>query len=280
MENSTVLVIGGTGKVGRRVAALLGERGVDVRVASRSGGIRFDWTDPQTWDAALAGVQAVFVVPLDVSPSPTPALVRAAAAAGVHRVVLLSARGVDTPGYFGDDYAGGRSHLDGEAALRASGLSWTVLRPSWFMQNFSEGAFLDGVLSGRLALPTADGKAAFVDAGDIAEVAVAALTGDGHDGQIYDLTGPAPLSIPEALTEIAVASGRRADYVPVEVADFVRELTEFGLSEADIDLWSGALRSIRTSSDAVVADGVRRALGREPRTFAEFAAAEADAWRT
>ncbi|MGW0050928.1 NAD(P)H-binding protein [Nocardia cyriacigeorgica] len=279
MDNSTVLVIGGTGKVGRRVAALLRERGVDVRVASRSGDLRFDWTDPQTWDAALNGVRAAFVVPLDVSPSPTPSLVRAAAAVGVERIVLLSARGIDTPGYFGDDYAGGRSHLDGEAALRESGLSWTVLRPSWFMQNFSEGAFLDGVLSGRLALPTADGKAAFVDAADIAEVAVAALTGSGHDGQTYDLTGPAPLTIPEALAEIATASGRRADYVPVDVADFERELVSLGLSAADIELWSGALRSIRTSSDAVVADGVRRALGREPRTFAEFAAAEAGAWR-
>ncbi|MBF6084040.1 NAD(P)H-binding protein [Nocardia cyriacigeorgica] len=279
MDNSTVLVIGGTGKVGRRVAALLRERGVDVRVASRSGDLRFNWTDPQTWDAALNGVRAAFVVPLDVSPSPTPSLVRAAAAAGVERIVLLSARGIDTPGYFGDDYAGGRSHLDGEAALRESGLSWTVLRPSWFMQNFSEGAFLDGVLSGRLALLTADGKAAFVDAADIAEVAVAALTGSGHDGQTYDLTGPAPLSIPEALAEIATASGRRADYVPVDVADFERELVSLGLSAADIELWSGALRSIRTSSDAVVADGVRRALGREPRTFAEFAAAEAGAWR-
>ncbi|NEW29933.1 NAD(P)H-binding protein [Nocardia cyriacigeorgica] len=279
MENSTVLVIGGTGKVGRRVAARLRARGDDVRVASRSGATRFDWTDPQTWEAALDGVRAVFVVPLDVSPSPTPSLVRAAAAAGVERMVLLSARGVDTPGYFGADYAGGRSHLEGEQALRESGLAWTVLRPSWFMQNFSEGAFLGGVLSGELALPVADGKSAFVDAADIADVAVAALTGTGHDGQVYDLTGPAPLSIEEALAQIATASGRRANYLPVEVADFERELAGQGVSAAEIELWSGALSSIRTSSDAVVADGVRRALGRDPRTFAAFAAAEADAWR-
>ncbi|WP_280233763.1 NAD(P)H-binding protein [Nocardia cyriacigeorgica] len=279
MDTNTVLVIGGTGKVGRRVTALLRERGDDVRVGSRSGDTRFDWADPQTWEAALTGVRAVFVVPLDVSPSPTPALVRAAAAAGVERVVLLSARGVDTPGHFDDGYAGGRAHLEGEAALRESGLRWTVLRPSWFMQNFSEGAFLGGILSGELVLPVADGQSTFVDAADIAAVAVAALTDTGHDGQTYDLTGPEALSMKEALAQIAAASGRGADYVPVEVADFERELAAAGVPEEEIEIWSGALSSIRTSSDAVVADGVRRALGREPRTFAEFAAAEAEVWR-
>ncbi|MFW5415952.1 NAD(P)H-binding protein [Nocardiopsis sp. CNT-189] len=279
-ESGTVLVIGGGGKVGRRVVARLREKGVEARAASRSGDVRFDWNDPGTWKPALEGIDRVFITPLDTTPSPTPAFAAEAVAAGVERLVLLSARGADVPGYYGDGGEGVQPHLDGERAVRGSGAEWTVLRPGWFMQNFSEGSFVDGVLAGELALPAGeDGASAFVDAEDIAAVAAAALTEDGHAGQEYELSGPRPLGIAAALEEIAAASGRTARYLPVSVEEFTGGLVAQGVSREEAGLWASALTPIRTGADAAVADGVRRALGRDPRDFAEFARDEAGAWR-
>ncbi|MGF1339574.1 NAD(P)H-binding protein [Streptomyces flavovirens] len=277
---NTVLVLGGTGKTGRRTVARLRERGVETRAASRSGETTFDWADRATWRVALDGVDAVYIVPLDTSPSPTPAFVAQAVASGVRRLVLLSARGVDVPGYFGPSYEGGGPHLESESAVRSSGVAWTILRPGWFAQNFSEGVFLDGVRGGELALPTGDGAAAFVDADDIAAVAVAALTEEGHDGEVYELSGPRALRIADALDEIAKVTGVRAVHVPARKSAFRAELVAQGMSEEEAALWIDAMEPIRTSREAPVTDGVRRALGRPPRDFADFArdAAAAGAW--
>ncbi|MGW0789742.1 NAD(P)H-binding protein [Streptomyces sp. NPDC002911] len=277
---NTVLVIGGTGKTGSRTVARLREMGVETRSASRSGDILFDWADRTTWQAALDGVDAVYIVPLDTSPSPTPAFVEQAVAGGVRRLVLLSARGVDVPGYFGASYEGGGPHTEGETAVRSSGVAWTILRPGWFAQNFSEGVFLDGVRAGELALPTGDGAAAFVDADDIAAVAVAALTEDGHDGEVYELSGPRALGIADVLDEIAKVTGVRAAYVPVEESAFRAGLVAQGLAEQEAALWADGMKPIRTSQEAPVTDGVQRALGRPPRDIADFArdAATEGAW--
>ncbi|CAM5303139.1 NAD(P)H-binding protein [Streptomyces cyaneofuscatus] len=278
---SPVLVTGGTGKTGRRVAARLRELGVETRAASRSGETPFDWEDPATWAPALEGAAAVYIVPLDAVPSPTPAFVEQAVAAGVRRIVLLSARGVDEPGYFGDTLLNRGPHFQGEEAVRSAGPAWTILRPGWFTQNFTEGAFVDGVRAGELVLPVGDGKAAYIDTDDIAAVAVAALTEDGHDGEVYELSGPRALSVAEALDEIAKATGGpRASYVPVDPADFRKGLVEQGMSETDIELWTGGLDPIRTSREAPLKDGVRRALGRPPRDVADVFrdAAAAGVW--
>ncbi|MFF9789412.1 NAD(P)H-binding protein [Streptomyces bacillaris] len=279
--SSPVLVLGGTGKTGRRVVARLRDLGVEVRAASRSGETRFDWEYPDTWAPALKGAAAVYIVPLDTEPSPTPAFVEQAVAAGVRRLVLLSARGVDVPGYFGSPLLDDGPHLRGEQAVRASGLAWTILRPGWFAQNFSEGVFLEGVRDGELALPVGGGRAAYIDVDDIAAVAVAALTEDGHDGEVYELSGPRALSVPEVLDEIAKASGRRAAYAPLEEAAFRDALVVRGMAEVEADLWTAALDPIRTSREAPLKDGVHRALGRPPRDVSDVfrdAAAEG-AWR-
>lgn len=275
-----MLVTGGTGKTGRRTVARLRELGVRTRAASRSGDTPFDWADRTTWQAALDEVDAVCIVPLDTSPSPTPAFVEQAVASGVRRLVLLSARGVDVPGYFGSSYEGGGPHTEGEAAVRSSGAAWTILRPGWFAQNFSEGVFLDGVRAGELALPTGGGSAAFVDADDIAAVAAAALTEDGHDGEVYELSGPRALGIAGVLDEIAKVTGTRAAYVPVEESVFRAGLVAEGLPEEEAALWTDAMKPIRTSQEAPVTDGVRRALGRPPRDIADFVrdASAAGAW--
>ncbi|MEI7030578.1 NAD(P)H-binding protein [Streptomyces pratensis] len=275
-----VLVVGGTGKTGRRVVALLRERGVETRAASRSGDTPFDWADRTTWKTALDGAAAVYIVPLDISPSLTPAFVEQAVASGVQRIVLLSARGTGVPGYFGPDHDGDTPHAQGERAVRASGAPWTILRPGWFAQNFTEGDFLEGIRGGRLALPTGDGRAAYVDADDIAAVAAAALTEDGHAGEVYELSGPRALSVAEVLEEIGRAAGVRASYLPIDEPTFRAGLVARGVPESAAALWAEVLRPIATSREAPVLDGVRRALGREPRDLADVVreAAANGAW--
>jgi uncharacterized protein YbjT (DUF2867 family) len=194
------LVMAGTGKTGRRLAARLAAEGHVARAAARhpSGRgdvegvrpVRFDWDDPATHGPALAGVDGIYLVPpalrVDHAPLVDAFLARTRAAA-IPRVVLLTARGVDQ--------APPESPLRAaELALEATGIASTVLRPSWFMQNFSEGVFAEGVHAGELAVPAGDGLTPFIDAEDIAAVAAVALTRDGHAGRAYDLSGPEALS--------------------------------------------------------------------------------------
>src|SRR5882672_1366965 len=196
MARKPILVLGGTGKSGSRVATQLRQRDVPVRVASRSAEHPFDWQSQDTWAPALDGVDAVYLVPLNGTPFTSP-FVERAVDAGVRRIVYLSARGVNIPGYFGENNPWTVSHLDGERAVRASGIDWTILRPGWFAQNFSEGMFLEPVLAGELRLPAGDGACSFIDTEDVAAVAVAALLEDGHAGMTYELSGPAALSFHE-----------------------------------------------------------------------------------
>ncbi|MFF5258203.1 NAD(P)H-binding protein [Actinomadura viridis] len=279
MTQGPVLVLGGTGKSGRRVASLLRAQGTPFRPASRSGEPPFDWTDPTTWDLALKDVKAVYVVPLDGAVLTRP-FVERAVELGVERIVLLSGRGLDTPGYADEDGDVGETHRDGERAVRACGAAWTIVRPGWFAQNFSEGFFRDAVLAGELRLPAGDGAVSFVDAEDIAAVAVAALTEDGHAGQVYELSGPRALTIAEAAAEISRATGREVRYVPLTTDEYVAELLGQGLPLPDARAYDTIISPIRRGMDAHLSDGVQRALGRRPRDFADFAAraAAAGAW--
>ncbi|MFF9011864.1 NAD(P)H-binding protein [Streptomyces sp. NPDC014870] len=275
-----MLITGGTGKVGGRAAAQLGAKGVAVRVGSRSGDPRFDWTDHSSWDAALDGVKKVFIVPHDGEKLTRP-FVQRAKELGVERVVLLSGRGADVPGYAGEDSIAGRTHIDGEDAVRTSGLEWTIVRPTWFAQNFSEGLFRDLVLGGELRLPAGDGAVSFVDAEDIAGVAVASLAQDKHVGQTYELSGPSALTIGQVADLISSATGRRVRYTPLAPQDFVAELVAEGWSLADAEDYADAVGPIRRNMDSRLSHGVQTALGRSPRSFALFVkeAAAAGAWR-
>ncbi|RSS57620.1 SDR family NAD(P)-dependent oxidoreductase [Streptomyces sp. WAC01280] len=278
MTKHPILVTGGTGTTGSRVVSRLRAQGIPVRVASRSGEPPFDWHDRTTWDSALEGVKAVYLVPLDGRLLTRP-FVERAARLGVERVVLLSGRGVDVPGYSGEANLAGATHVDGESAVRDSGLSWTILRPAWFAQNFSEGVFRDAVVAGELRLPAGDGAASFTDANDIAAVAVASLTEDGHDGQTYELSGPRALTIAEAVAEISAATGRPLRYVPLSPGEFIAELIGEGWSAAEAEDYAEAVSPIRRGMDSGISDGVRRALGRPPRDFTEYVAAAVSAWR-
>ncbi|MEU7087420.1 NmrA family NAD(P)-binding protein [Streptomyces achromogenes] len=280
MTEHLILITGGTGKVGSRAVAQLRAKGVPVRVGSRSGEPRFDWTDRTTWDAALDGVKKVFIVPHDGLLLTRPFVARAKEL-GVERVVLLSGRGVDVPGYAGEDSVAGKTHIDGEDAVRTCGLEWTIVRPAWFAQNFSEGFFRDAIMAGELRLPAGDGAASFVDAEDIAAVAVAALTEDTHAGRTYELSGPSAVAIDEAVALISGATGRTVRYVPLSSEDFVAELVTEGWPKADAEDFADAVGPIRRGMDSHLSDGVRSALGREPRSFAQFVAdaTAAGAWR-
>ncbi len=262
----TILVLGATGKTGRRIAAALGSA---ARPASRSSAVRFDWSDRDTWRPALRDVSAVYVVPspASVDHPELPEFVSEAVTAGARRLVLLSAR--DMPD---DDPA--------ERAVRESGVDWTILRPTWFAQNFDEDMFLPMVLGREVALPTGDGLEPFIDVDDIAEVAVAALTGPGHAGRVHDLSGPEALSFADATALIGAAIGAEIRYVPVSGADFRAALRASDMPDDLVELVTALLERIAVGGDERLSDGVQRVLGREPRTFADYvkSAAASGVW--
>lgn len=273
----TTLVLGGTGTTGRRIARRLREAGHPVRTASRTGGdVRCDLGDPSTWAAALDGVAGLYVLEPDLRTGldpngRIPGLVKAAAAAGVRRVVLLSAHGVGEA----DD---GHPLKAAEQAVRASGTDWTILRPDWFAQNFSETFWRPAVLAGTLALPTGDGRTPFVDADDIAEVAAAALTDTRHAGRTYQLTGPRALGFGEAAEIIGKATGRTVRHVDITAETFVEQQVAYGVAEDVAARLCGLLVEVREGRGSTVSDGIREALGRPARAFEDFVAGAVRAW--
>lgn len=261
-----ILVTGATGKTGRRVVRMLQQRGVTVRAASRSGTPSFDWTDRSTWEPALRGVTGMYLVAPGLgSPQAAEhiaAFARRASAAGSRRAVLLSV----------PEGGADQEHvLAAEQALEHAGLDWTVLRPRWFFQNFSEDFLHDPVMSGEVRLPAGDGKEAFVDAEDIAEVAVAALTEAGHAGWHYELSGPRLMTFGDAVAEIARATGRDLRYVPLTAEAYADEQRAQGVPEEWVQLSAGLYDYVRSGGLASLSDGVQRALGRAPRDFSEYA---------
>ncbi|GAA1555872.1 NAD(P)H-binding protein [Actinomadura kijaniata] len=264
MNRAPILVLGGRGKTGRRVAARLRDLGAPVRAASRSTGTRFDYGDPETWGPALEGAGAVYLVPMVeyVDPAHVVAFARRAGREGVRRIVLLSARG---------EGGGAHPHQEPvETAVREAAPEWTILRAAWFAQNFSEDFLLPPVLAGELALPAGEGREAFVDAGDIADVAAAALTGDGHAGRVYELTGPEALSFRAAASLISEASGREVRYTPLDRAAFVDLASRQGHPGEIARTIADLMDSVARNAGAPVSGDVERVLGRSPRSFAEY----------
>jgi uncharacterized protein YbjT (DUF2867 family) len=164
--------------------------------------------------------------------------------------------------------------------VRESGADLTIVRATWFMQNFSEGDFRPQVLSGEVTLPAGDQVEPFVDADDIADVAVAALTDDRHIGELYELTGPRLLTFAEAIEEIANATGREIRYAPVSVDEFAAAMAAQNVPPEAIEVFSFLFGEVLDGRNAHLTDGVQRALGREPRDFRDFVkdAVVAGAW--
>ncbi|MFB8201095.1 NmrA family NAD(P)-binding protein [Kitasatospora purpeofusca] len=277
MSNGTTLVLGASGKTGRRIVARLGLRGVPVRAASRSSPTPFDWSDPGGWDAVLRGVDVAYVVAPDV-PGPVHGFVARAEAAGVRRLVLLSGRGADTWG----DSAFGLDMRSAEDAVRRSALEWTVLRASNFAQNFDEGLFHAPLLAGELALPAGAVPEPFVDVEDVADAATAVLTQPGrHAGRVHELSGPRALTFDEAVALISRAAGRPITYRRISPDEYARTLVDQGFGEDEAHHIAEMFVMMERGLIAATTDDLATVLGRAPRTFEEYVvrAAAAGAWR-
>lgn len=277
----TILVTGATGKTGRRLTPFLHEMGVVVRAVSREPSadqVAFDWMDAETLAPTLAGVNAIYLIPPAMIGDPVPVVapfLAAARSAGVRRVVLVSSMGAAFPAEPSDS---GRRRL--EALVRDSGLDWTILRPSGFMQNFSEGFLLPAVRNGVIPNPAGEGKVAMVDAGDIAAVAAAVLVdGARHTGQVYDVTGPSPISFAEIAEVITREAGRPVIARSMTSPQFLAMLEGAGVPPDYAAMLLRDQEAIRDGAAIVVSDTVARLAGRPAQSFADYAAKAHGAWR-
>jgi len=262
-SNDLVLVLGATGKTGRRIVSSLTNLGVPVRLGSRSASPSFDWNNAANWDECLQGVTKVYInyAPDLAMPGATDAiseLVRRARSADVKHLVLLSGRGE-------------AEAQACEAMIQHSGIDWTIVRASWFNQNFSEGAFIDMVQAGQIALPDVSTPEPFVDVDDIAEVAVVALTQPGHAGELYEVTGPRMLTLADVANELSKATGRTIQYRPVTHDAFVQGVADAGAPQDVLWMLDYLFATVLDGRNAYLTDGVQRALGREPKDFADYA---------
>ena len=261
-----ILITGGTGKTGRRIVERLKARGLPVRVGSRSADPPFEWEDRGTWARALAGAGGLYIsyypdLAVPGAAATVGALAAQARVAGVERLVLLSGRGE-------------KEAQDAEGFVRDAFPAATVVRASWFNQNFDEGQLAEAVLAGELALPVDEATAEpFVDADDIADVATAALTEDGHAGRLYELTGPELLTFAQVAERLSVASGRNVRFVPISIDDFSAGMSAQELPDDVAWLLGYLFTEVLDGRNASLADGVRQALGRDPRGFGDYALA-------
>lgn len=275
-----ILVTTPTGKVGAEVAKQLVARGADLRLGAHSPdkvrkafpaveAVRLDYADEASVRAAVAGVEAIYLAsPGDSPAEPEQRLLDLARAAGVRRAVKLSAHGVEN----------GDSPLrQVEKHLEASGLEWTILRPNWFMQNFSTSQ-ADAIRAGTLAEPAGDGRSAFIDTRDIAAVAVSALTGSGHAGKAYALSGPESLDRNAVAAQLSKAIGREVRYLPVTDEQFRAAVKGF-LSPSYTELLSLLYGGTRQGWFDAVTDTVEKLLGRPPISFGRFAEDHKAVWR-
>ncbi|MFC0533752.1 NmrA family transcriptional regulator [Phytohabitans kaempferiae] len=258
----TYLLIGGTGKTGRRVNDRLTARGLPVRVGSRSGRPSFDWNaDPDTWLPLLDGVTAAYItyhpdLAFPGAAESIRAFAERATAAGVRRLVLLSGRGEE------------EAEIS-ERGVREAGPEWTVVRATWFAQDFNEHFLLPPVLAGEIALPT-DVPEPFVDVEDVADVVVAALTGEGHNGRTYELTGPRLVTFAEAAAEIQAASGRPVRFRKVTPEECAARMVAEGVSREEAEALTDLFARILDGRNAHVTDDVKRVTGHEARDFRDF----------
>lgn len=266
MNDSTTLVLGASGKSGRRVAARLRLKGLPVRAVSRRSEIPFDWADPSGWNAVLQGVRAVYVVPPAV-PAPVHEFAAQATAAGVRHLVLLSGRGADDWG----DSSFGRDMRDAEDAVSASDIPWTILRPNNFAQNFDEELWHQPLLDGELALPAGDIGEPFIDLEDVADVAAHVLIDpDRHTGRVYELSGPRSITFEEAVDLISRACGRSISFRRINPRDYVEALVGQGVDRGGAEHVAEMFVLMGSGVIAETTEDVAAVLGRPARSFEDY----------
>ena len=262
------LILASNGKTGSRVAERFRASGLGFREGSRQSNIPFDWYDSSTWPKALDGISAVYVVfyPDLAVPGAKEIIAdftRTAESCGVNHLVLLTGRGEDEAQAC-------------EKIVMNSTLDWTIVRASWFAQNFSENFFLDDILRGQVIVPFDDFTEPFIDADDIADVVFAALNDEKHKDQIYEVTGPDLLSFRETIREIGELSNRKIGFQQLPMDDYVQFLNEAEVPREFVGLLKYLFTEVLDGRNAYLSDGVKQALGREPRSFHSYAAATAE----
>lgn len=263
MKQEQILVLGATGKTGRRVANKLTEMGKNVRLGSRSASPAFDWHNPQGWAAVLEGISKVYItfqpdLAVPAAFEAITAFTKEAIAAGVQHLVILSGRGEEEAQRC-------------EEIVMSSGVNWTVVRCDWFSQNFSESFFMDPILAGHVAVPRTETKVPYVDVDDIADVVVAALTEEGHTGKVHELTGPDLLTFEDVVTEISKATGREIQLHPISLEEYAAMLAEHGVPEDYRWLINYLFTYVLDGRNSSTTNGVETVLGRKPKSFAQYA---------
>jgi len=273
-------VTGASGKLGREVVKQLREAGHTVACATRSperlpGGVRFDWTQPETWPGAIDQAQQVFLTarPLDIAAAAIlPDFIDLCRSVGVEHVVFSSSLGT------AEQPAGPLGLV--ESYLRYSGLDWTILRPNFFMENFSHGWLLPEISkNGTITLAADKGRTSFISVVDVAAVAVAVLADPQLRGQDHDLTGGDALSHTAVAAALTKASQRPVNYVPVDPLTMRERGRRAGLPGGQLEYLMSLYRLVRAGKAAKIHPAVGRILGRKPVGFDDFARANADAWR-
>ncbi|MBF4487351.1 NmrA family transcriptional regulator [Flavobacterium sp. CSZ] len=264
MKNTTILVLGSNGKTGRRVAERLEKiKNVEIRLGSRNDKIPFDWEKPETWQRILEDVDALYITFQPDLAVPAAAysienFTRLATKSGVQKIILLSGRGE-------------KEAQVCEEIVKKNAKNWTIVRASWFNQNFSESFFLDPVLAGIVALPRSEALEPFIDADDVAEVVTASLLDDKHNGQTYELTGPRLLTFEQAINEIAIASGRNITFQGLSLAEYIGMLREYQVPEDYIWLINYLFEQVLDGRNSSITSDIEKVLGRKAKDFSAYA---------
>lgn len=262
MHSHPILIIGKNGKTGSRVNQLLQGLGYSTRAVSRSSTPSFDWEDQSTWQAVLEGTRSAYITfqPDLAIPSARQTIqefVDLAKELGLKHLVLLSGRGED-------------GAKKAEQVLQNSGLTWNIIRASWFAQNFSESFMLEGIISGHLALPAGDIVEPFVDVDDIAEVTVAALTRPELNNRLFEVTGPRAITFADCVREISNAAGYPIKYTTIPIDTFIGSLAEQGIPEEMQWLLRELFTEVLDGRNSQVMTGIEEALGRPANDFRDY----------
>lgn len=260
--SNKILVLGGTGKTGRRVVERLTAMNLPVAIGSRSTQPAFDWENSATWAEVLQDINKVYITfqPDLAIPSAVETItkfVKAAKESGVQHLVLLSGRGEK------------EAQLCENIVIN-SGLDWTIIRASWFMQNFSEGFFLDSILANEMVLPKTNSKEPFINVDDIADVVVSALVNDIHSKKIYELTGPELLTFENAVSKIAGVKKQNILYQEVSIDEYVEMLRSYELSEDSIWLIKYLFTEVLDGRNESVTNDIEKVLGRKAKDFDNY----------
>jgi len=275
MKTQKILVIGANGKTGSRVIERLkNNTEIEIRPAFRTAEIPFDWENPETWIKALDKIDTVYITfQPDLAVPSAVEIIRKfsflATKLGVEKMVLLSGRGE-------------KEAQVCEEIIKSTAKKWTIVRASWFNQNFSESFFLEPIMSGFVALPRAEALEPFTDANDIADVVTACLLDDKHNGQTYELTGPELLTFPETVAIIAKACNKEIQFQALSLEEYKQMLHEYQVPDDHIWLINYLFEQVLDGRNSTITNDIEKVLERKPTDFSTYAkeAAKTGIWKT